>query len=74
MCAIGGLPLFSTEHKFESGTGWPSFYQPIDADHVIERMDSSAGMVRVEVMCARTGAHLGHVSLSLCFKCEGALV
>eukprot|EP00293_Proteomonas_sulcata_P011668 CAMPEP_0184304542 /NCGR_PEP_ID=MMETSP1049-20130417/14028_1 /TAXON_ID=77928 /ORGANISM="Proteomonas sulcata, Strain CCMP704" /LENGTH=177 /DNA_ID=CAMNT_0026616365 /DNA_START=65 /DNA_END=598 /DNA_ORIENTATION=+ len=61
VCAIGGLPLFSSEHKFESGTGWPSFYQPIDPDHIIERKDTSAGMVRVEVMCARTGAHLGHV-------------
>ena len=62
VCAVGGLPLFSTEHKFESGTGWPSFYQPIDPDHIIERKDVSAGMVRIEVLCARTGAHLGHVS------------
>ena len=61
VCAIGGLPLFSTEHKFESGSGWPSFYQPIDPDHILERTDVSAGMVRTEVMCARTGAHLGHV-------------
>ena len=61
VCAVGGLPLFSTEHKFESGSGWPSFFQPIDPDHVLERMDSSGGMVRVEVLCARTGAHLGHV-------------
>ncbi len=61
MCAVGGLPLFSSEHKFESGTGWPSFYQPVDPDHVIERRDTSAGMLRVEVLCARTGAHLGHV-------------
>lgn len=65
MCAVGGLPLFSTEHKFESGTGWPSFFQPIDPDHIIERKDMSAGMLRIEVLCAKTGAHLGHVSLFL---------
>jgi peptide methionine sulfoxide reductase msrA/msrB len=59
--AVGGLPLFRSEDKFESGTGWPSFTQPIDPDHVILREDSSFGMKRVEVLDARSGAHLGHV-------------
>jgi peptide methionine sulfoxide reductase msrA/msrB len=59
--AVGGLPLFRSEDKFESGTGWPSFTRPIDPDHVILREDSSHGMKRVEVLDARSGAHLGHV-------------
>ena len=58
---VGGLPLFRSEAKFESGTGWPSFYEPIDPAHVIERVDESHGMRRVEVLDARSGAHLGHV-------------
>jgi peptide methionine sulfoxide reductase msrA/msrB len=58
---VGGLPLFRSETKFESGTGWPSFYAPIDPAHVIERVDSAHGMTRVEVLDARSGAHLGHV-------------
>ena len=58
---VSGLPLFRSEDKFDSGTGWPSFTRPIDAAHVIERRDSSAGMERVEVLDARSGAHLGHV-------------
>ena len=57
----GGLPLFSSEDKFDSGTGWPSFTKPIDPDHVIERVDEALGMKRVEILDARTGAHLGHV-------------
>lgn len=57
----GGLPLFRAADKFDSGTGWPSFTQPIDPDHVIEKVDRSHGMVRVELLCARSGAHLGHV-------------
>jgi peptide methionine sulfoxide reductase msrA/msrB len=59
--AVGGLPLFRSEDKFESGTGWPSFTQPIDPDHVILHEDTSFGMKRVEVLDARSGAHLGHV-------------
>jgi peptide methionine sulfoxide reductase msrA/msrB len=58
---VGGLPLFRSEDKFESGTGWPSFTRPIDPDHVIVRRDASHGMVRDEVLDARSGAHLGHV-------------
>jgi peptide methionine sulfoxide reductase msrA/msrB len=59
--AVGGLPLFRSEDKFESGTGWPSFTQPIDPEHVILRADKTLGMTRVEVLDARSGAHLGHV-------------
>ncbi len=59
--AVGGLPLFRSEDKFESGTGWPSFTRPLDPSHVIERRDTSHGMDRVEVLDARSGAHLGHV-------------
>lgn len=60
--AIGGLPLFSSDTKFNSGTGWPSFYAPIDPDHVVEVVDMSIPfMPRTEVICAKSGAHLGHV-------------
>lgn len=60
--AIGGLPLFKSETKFDSGTGWPSFYDPISSDHVILVEDKSIPfMTRVEVLDARSGAHLGHV-------------
>lgn len=59
--AVGGLPLFRSEDRFESGTGWPSFTRPFDPDHVILREDKSFGMTRVEVLDARSGAHLGHV-------------
>lgn len=58
---IGGLPLFSSDAKYDSGTGWPSFFEPIDPTHVIERLDSTHGMARTEVLDARSGAHLGHV-------------
>ncbi len=60
-CAGCGLDLFSSDTKFESGTGWPSFWQPIAPNHVITRVDATLGMERTEVLCARCGGHLGHV-------------
>jgi peptide-methionine (R)-S-oxide reductase len=60
-CAGCALPLFSSQTKFESGTGWPSFYQPIAKTAVDEETDSTFGMRRTEVLCHRCGGHLGHV-------------
>jgi len=60
-CAGCGLPLFSSEAKYDSGTGWPSFYAPIDPAHVETSDDYSLGMHRIEVHCAACGGHLGHV-------------
>jgi len=60
-CGGCGLPLFDAEHKFESGTGWPSYWQPIASDRVHTVADRSLGMMRVEAVCARCGGHLGHV-------------
>jgi peptide-methionine (R)-S-oxide reductase len=60
-CVCCGEPLFSSDTKYESGTGWPSFYAPIDANQVETETDSSFGMRRTEVMCSHCGAHLGHV-------------
>lgn len=60
-CRLCGLPLFRSVTKFESGTGWPSFYAPFDETHITAIRDTSHGMVRTETLCARCGSHQGHV-------------
>lgn len=61
VCRLCALPLFSSRAKFESGTGWPSFFQPYAEEHVETVTDESHGMVRTEIRCRRCGGHLGHV-------------
>lgn len=60
-CAACGQELFSSEAKFDSGSGWPSFYAPVDKDKVEEERDVTHGMIRTEVLCSRCESHLGHV-------------
>ena len=61
LCAACGQELFTSDTKYDSGSGWPSFYQPVDGAKVEEESDVSYGMRRTEVMCSRCGSHLGHV-------------
>lgn len=60
-CAACGLPLYSSETKFDSGTGWPSFWAPLDPKVIERRSDKRFGMNRVEVVCAQCGSHIGHI-------------
>ena len=61
LCAACGQELFGSSTKYESGSGWPSFWQPISASNVEERVDRAHGVTRTEVVCSRCGSHLGHV-------------
>ncbi|WP_414040778.1 peptide-methionine (R)-S-oxide reductase MsrB [Acidithiobacillus sp. M4-SHS-6] len=61
VCVLCGLPLFCSSSKFESGTGWPSFWEPYAPDHIRELTDTSYGRIRTEIRCARCDSHLGHV-------------
>lgn len=60
-CAACGNELFNSDAKFNSGCGWPSFYESLDPNKIVTKTDSSHGMVRTEIMCAKCGGHLGHV-------------
>jgi len=60
-CAGCGTPLFSSDKKFNSGSGWPSFDEPYDKENVEEKLDTSHGMIRTEILCNKCGGHLGHV-------------
>lgn len=60
-CKLCDLPLFRSSDKFDSGTGWPSFFQPFDPEHLRELHDNSLGMARVEIRCSRCDGHMGHV-------------
>ena len=60
-CSGCGNPLFNSDTKFESGTGWPSFYKPIDPENIKSKRDISHGIIRTEVLCSKCGGHLGHL-------------
>lgn len=60
-CVCCGTPLFRSDAKFDSGCGWPSYFEPLDPAHVVEKVDRSHGMLRTEILCAVCDAHLGHV-------------
>jgi peptide-methionine (R)-S-oxide reductase len=61
VCVCCGTPLFDSNHKYESGSGWPSYWRPVDENNLVEKTDRSYGMVRTELLCAVCDAHLGHV-------------
>lgn len=61
ICRCCGTPLFTSETKYDSGSGWPSFYRPIDSQHIEEVEDTSHGMQRTEILCKNCDAHLGHL-------------
>jgi peptide-methionine (R)-S-oxide reductase len=60
-CVVCGSPLFTSETKYDSGCGWPSFYLPVSKTSIVETVDNSHGMSRIEITCGNCGAHLGHV-------------